>query len=76
MPTPALENPQNSTLTQQDLEFLAKVYESAAANYPLVDEETQEEVARTLLQHYRAGQRERYLLVSLAESMIGHRVNC
>jgi hypothetical protein len=51
------------------------VYESAAANYSLVDEETQEEVARMLLQHYRAGQRERYLLVSLAESMIGHRTN-
>ncbi|HVT28804.1 MAG TPA: hypothetical protein VHE81_12390 [Lacipirellulaceae bacterium] len=75
MSTPALENPRSSALTQQDLEFLAKVYESAAANYSLVDEETQEEVARMLLQHYRAGQRERYLLVSLAESMIGHRIN-
>jgi hypothetical protein len=75
MSTPVSEHSETSALTQQDFEFLAKVYESAAANYPLVDEKTQEEVAVMLLQHYRDGQRERYVLVSLAESMIGHHVN-
>lgn len=54
-------------LTSDDLDFLQEVYESAAANYSSIDDDTMHDVVRSLITHYQAGQRDREWLIMLAE---------
>jgi hypothetical protein len=56
----------NGILTSDDLNFLQSVYESAAADIANIDDAAMHDVIRTLIAHYRNGERDRETLIALA----------
>lgn len=60
---------QDGVLTSADLDVLQEVYDAAAADVSNIDDITMQDVASTLIIHYRAGERDRNKLIALA---IGH----
>jgi hypothetical protein len=67
MPFRSIE--QDGVLTSADLDVLQDVYDAAAADVSNIDDITMQDVASTLIIHYRAGERDRKKLIALA---IGH----
>jgi len=57
---------QDSALTPEDLDFLQDIYEAAAVGIVKVDDATMHDAVRSLIQRYRAGERDRDKLVALA----------
>jgi hypothetical protein len=57
---------QDGVLMPEDLDFLQDIYETAAVGIINVDDATMHDAVRKLIQHYRAGERDRDKLVALA----------
>jgi hypothetical protein len=57
---------QDGVLTPEDLDFLQDIYEAAAAGVVNIDDATMHDAVRKLIQRYRAGERDRDKLVTLA----------
>lgn len=57
---------QDGALAPEDLDFLQDIYEAAASGVINIDDAAIHEAVRSLIQRYRAGERDRGTLVALA----------
>jgi hypothetical protein len=66
---------QDGVLTPEDLDFLQDIYEAAAAGVVNIDDAAMHDAVRNLIQHYRAGERDRGRLITLAASELHRAVS-
>lgn len=57
---------QAGVLTPDDLDFLQEVYEAATADIARIDDATMHDIVEMLIMYYRAGERNKNKLITVA----------